>query len=96
MACPVIVRRHDGFRSYLVLDENNPRELLFHYGFTEAFSTRPWLGDLDPVDAREQWAEMLGEDLENYAIIDENNWEYCQDRHNWDSCTWAVGLSRKG
>ncbi len=85
MACPVIVRRHDGFRSYLVLDENNPRELLFHSGFQESFSIRPWLGFLDPLEAMEQWAEMLAEDLENYSLIDEDNWEYRQDCHCWDS-----------
>ena len=34
MACPIIIRRHEGFQSYLVLDDN-PRELLRHVGFAE-------------------------------------------------------------
>ena len=35
MACPIIIRYHDGVQSYLVLDDN-PRELLRHVGFTRA------------------------------------------------------------
>jgi len=65
MACPIIIRRHEGFQSYLVLDDN-PRELLRHVGFADQFSVRPWLGSLDPHDAREEWAEMLAEDPDNY------------------------------
>ena len=34
MACPIIIRRHEGVQSYLVLDDN-PRELLRHVGFAE-------------------------------------------------------------
>ena len=65
MACPIIIRRHEGVQSYLVLDDN-PRELLRHVGFAEPFSIRPWLGSVDPQDAREEWAEMLAEDPDNY------------------------------
>ena len=83
MACPIIIRRHDGFQSYLVLDEN-PRELLRHWGFPEEFSMRPWLGSTDPVDAMEEWAEMLGEDLDAYFITDEENREFSLERSSWD------------
>ncbi len=83
MACSIIVRRHDGFQSYLVLDEN-PREMLRHWGFPEEFSMRPWLGSTDPMDAMEEWAEMLGEDLEAYFITDEENRDFCLERSNWD------------
>lgn len=83
MANPVIIRRHDGFQSYLVIDEN-PRELLRHWGFPEEFSMRPWLGSTDPMDAMEEWAEMLGEDLEAYFITDEENRDYSLERSNWD------------
>ena len=65
MACPIIIRRHEGVQSYLVLDDN-PRELLRHVGFAEPFSVRPWLGSVDPEDALEEWAEMLAEDPDNY------------------------------
>lgn len=91
MAVPVIIRRHDGFRSYLVLEDENPRELLFHYGFEEAYSVRPWLGSLDPVDALEEWAEMLAEDPLDYTISDENNWEYRQDLHKWADLLKSFG-----
>ena len=47
MACPIIIRRHEGVQSYLVLDDN-PRELLRHVGFAEPFSVRPWLGSRGP------------------------------------------------
>ncbi len=90
MANPVIIRRHDDSRSYLVLDEN-PRELLFHRGFKEAYSVRPWLGSVDPLDALEEWAEMLAEDPLNYMIVDENNWEYRQDLHNWADLLKSFG-----
>ncbi len=83
MACPIIIRRHDGFQSYLVLD-GHPRELLRHWGFPEEFSMRPWLGSTDPMDAMEEWAEMLGEDLEAYFITDEENRDFCLERSNWD------------
>jgi hypothetical protein len=72
-------------QSYLVLDEN-PKELLRHPGFQEEYSIRSWLGSTDPVQAREEWAEMLAEDIEFYAIVDEDNWEYRQDRPQWDHC----------
>lgn len=85
MACPIIIRRHDGFQSYLVLDPENPRELLRHWGFQDEFSIRPWLGSLDPDDAREEWCEMLAEDLEYYSITDEENRDYCLDRSFWDN-----------
>ena len=47
MACPIIIRYHEGVQSYLVLDDN-PRELLRHVGFAEPFSMRPWLGSRGP------------------------------------------------
>lgn len=84
MTCPIIIRRHDGFQSYLVLDAN-PRELLHHPGFQEEYSVRPWLGSLDPMDAREEWAEMLGEDPDNYLITDSDQRDYCLDRPCWDN-----------
>ncbi len=84
MAYPVIVRRHDGFQSYLLLDDN-PRELLRHPGFQEEYSIRPWLGSLDPMDAREEWAEMLSEDPDNFLITDSDYREYCADRTYWDN-----------
>ena len=85
MAAPIIIRCHDGFQSYLVLDDH-PRELLRHWGFPQEFSVRPWLGSTDPTDAREEWAEMLAEDLEAYSITDEENREYCLERSYWDRC----------
>ena len=85
MACPVIIRRHMGFQSYLVLNDH-PRELLRHPGFIEEFSIRPWLGSTDPVDAREEWCEMLAEDLDWYSIVDEDNWEYRTECRLWDHC----------
>jgi hypothetical protein len=83
MASPIIIRRHDGVQSYLVLDDN-PRELLHHVGFAEPFSIRPWLGSLDPLDALEEWVEMLAEDPDNYLIADEDNQVYCLERSFWD------------
>lgn len=85
MAYPVIIRRHMGCQSYLVLDDN-PRELLRHPGFVEEFSVRPWYGSTDPVEAREEWAAMLDEDLECYIIVDDSNWEYQVERSQWDHC----------
>lgn len=83
MSCPIIIRRHDGFQSYLILDDN-PRELLRHPGFQEEYSVRPWDGSLDPLDALEEWAEMLGEDPDNYLITDSDHHEYCAERTCWD------------
>jgi|UniRef100_A0A7C3SJM5 hypothetical protein len=91
MASPVIIRRHDGAQSYLVLDEK-PRELLFHWGFKDAYSVRPWLGSRDPVEALEEWAEMLAEDPQNYMITDENHWEYQKDLQNWVELLKSFGL----
>jgi hypothetical protein len=85
MVCPIIIRRHEGGQSYLVLDDN-PRELLRHVGFAEKFSVRPWLGSLDPQDALTEWAEMLGEDPENYLIAEEDHQDYSLDRPDWDHC----------
>ena len=34
MVCAIIVRRHDGVQSYLILDDN-PREMLRHVGFSQ-------------------------------------------------------------
>jgi hypothetical protein len=86
MAYPIIIRLHDGFQSYLVLDEANPREMLRHWGFAEEFSLRPWLGSLDPDFAREEWAEMLAEDLDNYIISDTDHQSFSQERAFWDHC----------
>jgi len=83
MACPVIIRRFLDTQSYLVLDDN-PRELLRHPGFKEEYSIRPWLGSTEPSAAREEWSEMLAEDIDYYLIVDEDNWEYCQERSQWD------------
>jgi hypothetical protein len=83
MAYPVIIRCHDGLQSYLVLDDN-PRELLRHWGFQEEFSVRPWLGSTDPDAALEEWAEMLGEDPDHYLITDDEQRDYCTERCFWD------------
>jgi hypothetical protein len=83
MACSIIIRHHDGVQSYLVLDDN-PRELLHHVGFNEPFSVRPWLGSVDPDDAREEWAEMLAEDPDNYLIADSDHQVYRTERALWD------------
>jgi hypothetical protein len=83
MACSIIIRHHDGVQSYLVLDDN-PRELLCHVGFNEPFSVRPWLGSVDPDDAREEWAEMLAEDPDNYLIADSDHLAYRTERSFWD------------
>ncbi len=84
MACPIVIRRHDGFQSYLVLDAANPRELLRHLGFQDEYEVRAWLGSLDPVDALEEWCEMLAEDPDYYTISDEENRDYCLDRSSWE------------
>jgi hypothetical protein len=88
MPCQVIIRRHDGVQSYLVLDES-PCELLRHPGFQDEFDIRIWSGSLDPKDAMEEWAEMMGEDpIEDYYLVTtENNWEYCADKSLWDCCS---------
>ena len=85
MACPIIIRRHDGVQSYLVLDDK-PRELLRHVGFAEPFSIRPWLGSVDPEEAREEWAEMLAEDPDYYIVTDADHRDYCLERSCWDAC----------
>jgi hypothetical protein len=87
MACVVIVRRHNGVQSYLILDDN-PREMLRHVGFIKEFSIRSWTGSLEPDEAQEEWAEMLGEDAFDgtYGIIDSNNWEFCTDLPLWAMC----------
>ena len=85
MAYPVIIRQFMHVRCYLVLDDN-PRELLRHPGFQEEYSIRPWLGSTDPADAREEWSEMLAEDIDFYLIVDEDNLEYRQERSQWDHC----------
>jgi hypothetical protein len=86
MVCPIIIRDHEGAQSYLVLDDD-PRELLRHVGFNEPYSIRPWLGSVDPDDARDEWAEMLAEDPDNYLISDEDNQVYGLERSYWDHCT---------
>ena len=86
MACPIIIRYHEGVQSYLVLDDN-PRELLRHVGFNEPYSIRPWMGRVDPDDARADWAEMLAEDPDNYLITDDANHVYSLERLEWDHCT---------
>jgi hypothetical protein len=85
MAYPIIIRYHDGVQSYLVLDDN-PRELLRHVGFAEPFSIRPWLGSVDPEDARADWAEMLAEDPDNYMVTDADHPDYCLERSDWNHC----------
>ena len=85
MACPIIIRRHDGIQSYLVLDEK-PREMLRHYGFVDEFSLRPWLGSTDPESAMEEWTEMLAEDPANFVITDAEHRDFCLDRPSWDHC----------
>lgn len=87
MACDVIIRRHDGVQSYLVLSES-PCELLRHPGFQDEFSVRAWLGSIDPTDAMEEWAAMMGEDptIDFYLITTDDNWEYCADKSNWACC----------
>jgi hypothetical protein len=89
MSHPVIVRRHDGVQSYLVLDDN-PRELLRHVGFQVEFSIRPWLGSIEHSEALEEWAEMMGEEPfeELYLIITAEHWEYQTDKRLWDDCRW--------
>lgn len=89
MPCPVIIRRHDGIQSYLLLDPAHPRELLRHPGFKEEFSIRPWLGSLDPMDAMEEWCAMLAEDPDNYCIADEENRDFCLDRSCWEGIKWV-------
>jgi len=83
MAVPIIIRRHDGFQSYLVLDAN-PRELLRHLGFQDEFEIRRWTGSTDPLDAMEEWAEMLAEEIENYLVTDDTHRDYILDCHLWD------------
>ena len=87
MACAVIVRRHDGVQSYLVLDDT-PRELLRHVGFDQEFSIRSWLGSVTPDEAMEEWAEMMGEEIFTglYQITDSDNWEFITDAGLWDKC----------
>ncbi len=87
MAFKVVVRRHDGVQSYLVLDDK-PRELLRHVGFYEEFSVRTWYGSVEADDAREEWAEMLGEDPYDgsYLIVDSTFREFVADVHLWDHC----------
>jgi hypothetical protein len=87
MTCAVIVRRHDGVQSYLILDDN-PREMLRHAGFIKEFSLRTWRGSLEPDEAQEEWAEMMGEDpfAGTYQIIDSNNWEFITDKPLWADC----------
>ena len=85
MAYPVIIRRFMDVQCYLILDDK-PRELLRHPGFQEEYSIRPWLGSTDPEAAREEWAEMLAEDIDFYVIVDEDNWEYRQELSQWDHC----------
>jgi hypothetical protein len=92
MACPIIIRRHDGVQSYLVLDDN-PRELLRHVGFAEPFSIRPWLGSVDPEEAREDWAEMLAEDPDNYIVTDADHRDYCLECSSWDHLKIWPGVS---
>ena len=87
MACEVIVRRHDGVQSYLILDDN-PREMLRHVGFSKEFSIRTWRGSVKSDEALEEWVEMMGEDLFDgtYQIIDSNNWEFITDKPLWTQC----------
>jgi hypothetical protein len=81
MACAIIVRRHNGVQSYLVLDAN-PREMLCHVGFVKEFSIRTWGWSLAPDEAQEELAEMMGEDLFDgtYQIVDSNDWGFITDQ----------------
>ena len=83
VTCPIIIRYHDGVQPYLVLDDN-PRELLRHVGFADPLSVRPWLGSLDPMEARDEWAEMLAEEPDNYLIVDSDHAHYRLERAAWD------------
>jgi hypothetical protein len=87
MTCAVIIRRHNGVQSYLVLDDN-PREMLRHVGFIKEFSIRTWRGSIEPDEAQEEWAEMMGEDPFDgtYGITDSNNWEFITDAPLWAKC----------
>ncbi|MBW1917572.1 MAG: hypothetical protein JRI57_06065 [Deltaproteobacteria bacterium] len=89
MSHPVIIRRHDGVQSYLVLDDY-PRELLRHRGFQAEFEIRRWYGSTDVWDALEQWAEMMGESpLDDiYLIITDEHLDYTTDKSLWDECSW--------
>ena len=84
MAYAVIIRHFLGTQSYLVLDDN-PRELLCHPGFQEEYSQRPWLGSIEPDEAREEWAEMLGEDLIYYQLTDSDHQGYQAERQFWEA-----------
>jgi hypothetical protein len=55
-------------------------------GFSEPYSIRPWLGSVDPDDARMEWAEMAAEDPDNYLIADEGNPVYSSERSQWAHC----------
>ena len=87
MSFAVIIRRHEGVQSYLVLDDN-PREMLRHVGFIKEFSVRSWRGSLEADEAQEEWAEMMGEDPFDgtYGITDSNNWEFITDAPQWAQC----------
>lgn len=65
---------------------HRPRELLRHPGFQEEYCVRPWLRFTDPTDAREEWAEVLDEDISFYTVADEDSCEFRQDRGQWDHC----------
>ncbi len=82
MACPVIIRRHDGFQSYLVLDDNPG--VAAPSGLPGGILRAPLAGLPGPPDAREEWAEMLGEDPDNYIVTDSDHREYCTERTCWD------------
>jgi hypothetical protein len=87
VAFKVIVRKHEGVQSYLVLDDH-PRELLRHVGFYQEFSIRTWYGSLDAADAREEWAEMLGEDPYDgsYLIVESTFRDFVADAPLWAHC----------
>jgi len=85
MGFPIIIRNNFGHLSYLILDDQ-PRELLRHPGFQDEFSMRAWRGSTDPTDAREEWAEMMDEDIDFFLISDSDNWEFCHDLPCWDHC----------
>jgi hypothetical protein len=67
--------------------------MLRHVGFIKEFSVRTWGGSVEADEAREEWAEMLGEDPFDgtYGIIDSDNWEFTSDATLWAACIQDQG-----
>ena len=86
MACPIIIRRHEGVQSYLVLDDN-PRELLRHVGFTEpvfraALAGLPWTPRTPGRNGPKCWRRTRT----TIMITDADHRDYCLERSDWDHC----------